>query len=155
MSSSTLNPLCVSVVDDVVNYDTIYDEYRLNSCSACENITVGVRLVSPSFTLFDRYDTAFVSYLSAGLNLTQLQVVLRDYTWQPGPRLAMTILLFPPTNVTRFVESEFNRLYTSLSGWLIPESDVFGPFELTTFEPRSTLQVGRSGSTYKYIPFKF
>lgn len=148
-SSSTLNPLCLRILDDVVQYDTTSTpEYPSNICSTCENITIGYRLVSPSFTLFDRYDTAFVSYLSGGLNLTQRQVVLRDYTWQRGPRLAMTILLFPERNYTTFVESELNRLYNSFSEWLIPGSEVFGPYEMISFEPRS-MQIGRH-STYPF-----
>jgi len=143
MTSSTLNPLCIPILSDVVQYDTTSaTEYPSNTCYSCENITIGFRLISPSFTLFDRYDAAFVSWLTAGLNLTQRQVVLQDYTWQKGPRLDTIILLFPENNYTRFAQSEFDRLYNTFSNWLIPDSEVFGPYELITFEPRST-QTGR------------
>jgi hypothetical protein len=77
-----------------------------------------------------------VSYLSSGLNLTEDQVVIQQYTWQPGPRLYMIIQLLPAVNNT-FNETEFQRLYKTFSNWQIPDSTVFGPYELLSFEPRN------------------
>jgi serine/threonine protein kinase len=85
--------------------------------------------------MFDRYDAEFVSYLSGGLNLSTSQVVLKNYTWQLGPRLEMSILLLPADNNT-FNQSEFNRLYQTFANWGIPDSSLFGPYELLSFDPR-------------------
>lgn len=144
MSSSTQNPLCIVASDDVFQYDVSSPGVKdaPDTCTTCENITVEFRLVSPSFTLFDRYDTAFASYLSAGLNMTQRQVVLVDYRWQKGPRLDLDVLLFPQAGLTMFNQTELDRLYASFSTWKIPDSEVFGPYELISFEPRS-LKIGR------------
>ncbi|KAG0573274.1 hypothetical protein KC19_VG164000, partial [Ceratodon purpureus] len=64
------------------------------------------------------------------------QVVLKDYTWERGPRLRMTILLFS-RNGTSFEQPEFDRLYTNFSQWDLPDSARFGPWELLSFDPRS------------------
>lgn len=85
--------------------------------------------------MFDRYDAEFVSYLSGGLNLSTSQVVLKNYTWQLGPRLEMSIQLLPADNNT-FNQSEFNRLYQTFANWGIPDSTLFGPYELLSFDPR-------------------
>lgn len=77
-----------------------------------------------------------MSYLSTGLNLTEDQVVIQQYTWQQGPRLSMIIQLLPAVNNT-FNETEFQRLYKAFSNWQIPDSTVFGPYELLSFEPRN------------------
>jgi len=144
------NPICVPVSSEVVQYDTPSEtEYPSYTCFSCENITVGFCLVSPSFSLFDRYESAFVSWISAGLNLTQLQVFLRSYMWQEGPQLVLTILLFPDKNRTRFADAEFDRLYNSFTQGQIPDSKLFGPYELLSFEPRSS-QIGR----YSAYPFQ-
>lgn len=140
-SLTASNPVCVPILSDMLkSYDTpVTLPYPPNACHACQPIVVHYRLKSPGFNIFDRYDTAFVSYLSGGLNLTQDQVVLKDYTWQSGPRLAMTIDLLPGAPNNTFNQSEFSRLYNTFSNWKIPDSPVFGPYELISFDPR-TLQ---------------
>ncbi|KAG0622269.1 hypothetical protein M758_3G085700 [Ceratodon purpureus] len=133
------NPLCVPSNDPfLVPYDSsvALEPSSSNSCHACQPITIGYRLKSPGFSSFDRYDSQFLSWFSAGLNLTQSQVVLKDYTWERGPRLRMTILLFS-RNGTSFQQPEFDRLYTNFSQWDLPDSARFGPWELLSFDPRS------------------
>jgi hypothetical protein len=136
-NSNATNPLCVANYNtDIINYDTtITPEYPPDACTICQPITVGYRLKSPGFSMFDRYDEEFVSYLSGGLNLSTSQVVLKNYTWQVGPRLEMSILLLPADNNT-FNQSEFDRLYQTFANWGIPDSNLFGPYELLSFNPR-------------------
>ncbi|KAG0602455.1 hypothetical protein M758_10G015700 [Ceratodon purpureus] len=132
------NPVCVPNYDVLANPydDNVPVEIPPNTCQTCKYITVGYRLKSPGFTVFDLYNQQFLAYLSSGLNLSQSQVVLQDYMWQQGPRLKMTIRLYPVGNNT-FNQSEFDRLYNSFSAWKIPDSPVFGPYELISFDPRS------------------
>lgn len=139
------NPLCIPNNDPfIVPYDsTVTMETPPNLCQTCDFITVGYRLKSPGFSTFDRLDKQFVDYLSSGLNLTQNQVVLKNYMWQHGPRLLMTILLYPE-NSNSFNQSEFDRLYTTFSQWRIPDSEVFGPYELLSFDPRTLPTDGAS-----------
>lgn len=146
-NQSISNPLCVPNSDPVsFNYDsTVPVEIPPNTCQTCKFITVGYRLKSPGFSVFDLYSQQFLVYLSSGLNLTRSQVVLKNYMWQQGPRLAMTILLYPNGNNT-FNQSEFDRLYQTFSAWLIPDSAVFGPYELVSFDPRSL-----AGTTSTFI----
>jgi serine/threonine protein kinase len=132
------NPVCVPNFDPV---GTPYDdrvpvEIPPDTCQTCRFITVGYRLKSPGFSVFDLYSQQFLAYLSSGLNLSHSQVVLQDYMWQQGPRLKMTIRLYPEGNHT-FNQSEFDRLYNTFAAWRIPDSDLFGPFEFLSFDPRS------------------
>lgn len=137
-TTSAPNPLCIPHNDSItVPFDSPQTlDFPPNACHICTPITVEYRLKSPGFLTFDDYEAAFVSYLSSGLNLTEDQVVIQQYTWQTGPRLYMTILLLPAVNNT-FNETEFQRLYKAFSNWLMPDSTVFGPYELISFEPRS------------------
>jgi Leucine-rich repeat (LRR) protein len=143
-TTSAPNPLCTPYNNSItVPFDSPQPiDFPPNACHTCTPITVEYRLKSPGFLTFDNYEAAFVSYLSSGLNLTEDQVVIQQYTWQPGPRLNMTILLLPAVNNT-FNETEFQRLYTAFSTWQMPDSTVFGPYELISFNPRSLL--GPSG----------
>jgi serine/threonine protein kinase/Leucine-rich repeat (LRR) protein len=135
---SITNPICIPNNDPVsFTYDSVVPlEIPPNTCTSCRYITVGYRLKSPGFSVFDLYSQQFLAYLSTGLSLSQHQVVLQDYMWQQGPRLAMNIRLYPVGNNT-FNETEFDRLYQLFSQWLIPDSSVFGPYELVSFNPRS------------------
>ncbi|KAG0566527.1 hypothetical protein KC19_7G070000 [Ceratodon purpureus] len=148
-NSTTINPLCIFNLNPVVQFDIASSPVNpSDACQNCEPITVGYRLKSPGFTVFDRHDLAFTTYLSSGLNLSHHQVVLRDYTWQRGPRLAMTIQLLPE-RTTKFNDSEFDRLYRAFSDWLIPDGETFGPYELITFDPRATPTGGKMSGSKK------
>ena len=116
--------------------DPVPVEIPSTTCQTCSFITVGYRLKSPGFTVFDLYEEQFLDYLSSGLSLTPSQVVLQDFMWQEGPRLQMTIRLYPVGNNT-FNQSEFNRLYNAFATWNITDSSIFGPYELLSFNPRS------------------
>ena len=137
-TTTSPNPFCVQNYGILeYPYDTPQTrEIPPNTCQTCKYILVGYRLKSPGFSVFDLYDEEFISYLSEGLNLTENQVVLQDYTWQVGPRLAMDIRLYPVGNIT-FNQSEFDRLYTAFSEWQMDDSTLFGPYELLSFTPRS------------------
>jgi hypothetical protein len=133
------NPLCVPNDDPFLfPFDSRHTppDQPANFCRRCEPITIGFRLKSPGFSSFDSYDAQFLAWLAGGLDLTQPQVVLKDYAWEPGPRLLMTVLLFSSTGNT-FQAPEFDRLYSNLSEWDLPDSAIFGPWELLSFDPRS------------------
>jgi hypothetical protein len=117
------NPLCVPNDDPFLfPFDSsVALEQPANFCRAYEPITIGFRLKSPGFSSFDSYDAQFLAWLAGGLDLTQPQVVLKDYAWEPGPRLRVTVLLFSSTGTT-FQAPEFNRLYTNFSQWDLPDS---------------------------------
>ena len=65
------------------------------------------------------------------LHLYQLELV--TFAWQKGPRLRMLLKLFPvyvPNTTHLFNESEVRRLVELFTGWKIPDSEIFGPYEL-------------------------
>ncbi|KAJ6383284.1 hypothetical protein OIU78_026714 [Salix suchowensis] len=59
---------------------------------------------------------------------------LSSALWEEGPRLQMLLKLFPVyvnANSSRiFNDSEARRIISMFTGWNIPDSDVFGPYEL-------------------------
>ncbi|CAM6089471.1 unnamed protein product [Calypogeia fissa] len=107
-----------------------------NQCRCAAPITVKYRLKSPSIVVFDLYEEAFQIYIASGLNLSEAQVEIQDYQYEPGPRIAITILLFP-TGPT-FDDATLNALYSDFANWKIPDSSVFGPYELLQFIPPGT-----------------
>lgn len=138
LAATGQNPVCIPNFD-ILAYpydDSVPVDIPPETCTTCRYITVGYRLKSPGFSVFDLYSQEFLAYLSSGLSLNLHQVVLQDYMWQAGPRLAMTIRLYPVGNNT-FNQSEFDRLYSTFSAWNITDSPVFGPYELISFDPRS------------------
>jgi len=54
--------------------------------------------------------------------------------WEEGPRLKMYLKLFP-NNTILFNAIEVSRLRGMFTGWQIPDSDIFGPYELINFNP--------------------
>ncbi|KAK4859096.1 hypothetical protein QYF36_026811 [Acer negundo] len=114
-------------------------EYSRSSpvpCFCAAPLLVGYRLKSPGFSYFRQYRTTFEKYITEGLKLNLSQVDLDSFTWQKGPRLRMYLKLFPvydnkTANV--FNDSEVLRIRSMFTGWNIPDSDLFGPYELLNF----------------------
>ncbi|XP_042511451.1 probable LRR receptor-like serine/threonine-protein kinase At1g06840 isoform X5 [Macadamia integrifolia] len=101
------------------------------SCSCAAPLWVGYRLKSPGFSDFVPYEIPFDWYLSTGLSLAPYQVDIDTFIWEEGPRLKMNLKLFP-VNYT-FNNSELERIRGMFTGWHIPDSDIFGPYELLNF----------------------
>ncbi|XP_044495143.1 probable LRR receptor-like serine/threonine-protein kinase At1g06840 isoform X2 [Mangifera indica] len=108
-------------------------------CFCAAPLLVGYRLKSPGISYFLPYKKNFEEYLSSGLNLHLYQLDLDYFEWQKGPRLKMHFRFYPiygantsHTNV--FNASEVRRIKGMFTGWNIPDSDVFGPYELLNFD---------------------
>ncbi|XP_027337734.1 probable LRR receptor-like serine/threonine-protein kinase At1g06840 [Abrus precatorius] len=110
-------------------------EYSVN-CFCGLPLLVGYRLKSPGFSDFRPYLNDFDHYLTNGLAISTDQLEY-DFYWQAGPRLRMDLKLFPAyvdqnSNHT-FNSSELLRLTGMFTGWLIADSDLYGPYELIGF----------------------
>ncbi|XP_075519735.1 putative LRR receptor-like serine/threonine-protein kinase At1g06840 isoform X1 [Primulina tabacum] len=105
-------------------------------CFCAAPLYVGYRLKSPGFSDFLPYAKAFEVYLSSGLRLDLDQLDVDSVAWQKGPRLKMSLKIFPSyinNSVRLFNWTEILRIRGLFSGWRIPDSEVFGPFELLNF----------------------
>ncbi|XP_030524316.1 probable LRR receptor-like serine/threonine-protein kinase At1g06840 [Rhodamnia argentea] len=106
-------------------------------CFCAAPLLVGYRLKSPGFSYFDAYENVFLQYLSEGLVLYLYQVQIDSFSWQQGPRLKMYIKIFPvyqnESDSHLFNGSEVLRIRRMFTGWNIPDSDLFGPYELLNF----------------------
>ncbi|KAF0935583.1 hypothetical protein E2562_034977, partial [Oryza meyeriana var. granulata] len=112
-------------------------EYILMSpipCLCAIPLYVDYRLKSPGFWDFVPYEGQFQQYLSSGLSLSLYQLEVSTFMWEEGPRLKMYLKLFP-NNTAYFNTSEVSRLRGMFTGWLIGDSDIFGPYELLNFNP--------------------
>ena len=105
-----------------------------NPCSCGVPLYVDYRLKSPGFWDFVPYEAQFQEYLSSGLFLNSYQLEVTTFMWEEGPRLKMTLKLFP-NNTILFNSGEVQRLRYMFTGWLIADSDIFGPYELINFNP--------------------
>ncbi|KAL6653235.1 hypothetical protein ACP70R_012160 [Stipagrostis hirtigluma subsp. patula] len=103
-------------------------------CLCAIPLYVDYRLKSPGFWDFVPYEVQFQQYLSSGLTLSLYQLEVSTFMWEEGPRLKMYLKLFP-NSTTFFNASEVLRLRSMFTGWLIPDSDIFGPYELLDFNP--------------------
>ncbi|KAK3142907.1 hypothetical protein QOZ80_4BG0353900 [Eleusine coracana subsp. coracana] len=103
-------------------------------CQCVIPLYVKYRLKSPGFWNFVPYELQFQQYLSSGLSLSLYQLGISTFMWEEGPRLKMYLKLFP-NNTAFFTASEVLRLRSLFTGWLIPDSDIFGPYELINFDP--------------------
>ncbi|KAI0498139.1 hypothetical protein KFK09_021380 [Dendrobium nobile] len=101
-------------------------------CMCAIPLEVGYRLKSPGFSDFRPYSDSFQLYLSSGLELSLYQLFIDSFIWEEGPRLRMKLKLFP-NNTSLFSDSEVLRIRGMFTGWLIPDSDIFGPYELLNF----------------------
>ncbi|KAJ1422960.1 Serine/threonine-protein kinase, active site [Sesbania bispinosa] len=110
-------------------------EYSVD-CFCAAPLLVGYRLKSPGFSNFLPYLNTFEEYLTSGLSIHTNQL---NFTaqWQAGPRLRMNLKIFPVyvdnTSSHTFNRSEVLRIRSMFTGWKIPDSDLFGPYELINF----------------------
>ncbi|KAG9443313.1 hypothetical protein H6P81_014653 [Aristolochia fimbriata] len=108
-------------------------------CFCAAPIRVGYRLKSPGLSAFPPYLEPFEEYLTSGLKLNLYQLKINSYLWEEGPRLKMSLNLYPlfmnnSGNISRvFNDSELLRIRSMFTGWNIPDSDIFGPYELLNF----------------------
>ena len=103
-------------------------------CICAIPLYVDYRLKSPGFWDFVPYEGQFQQYLSSGLSLSSYQLEVSQFMWEEVPRVMMNLKLFP-NNTAYFNKSEVLRLRGMFTGWLIPDSDIFGPYELLNFNP--------------------
>ncbi|GLT80687.1 hypothetical protein SLA2020_521120 [Shorea laevis] len=116
-------------------------EYSPKSPSPCycaEPLPVGYRLKSPGFNDFRPYIEPFEVYLTTGLSLNVFQLYIYSFAWEEGPKLKMYLKLYPvydanSSNPYEFNKSEVRRIRSMFTGWKIPDSDIFGPYELINF----------------------
>lgn len=132
------------------NQALVYGLLITGSCFCAYPLRVGYRLKSPGFAYFAPYENMFQVYLSSGLNLLEYQVNVSDYTWEPGPRLAMDIKLFPNNASHQFTDSEVQHLADTFANWKIPDNNTFGPYEVLFFDklfPYNGSESGGAGSS--------
>ncbi|KAL3689568.1 hypothetical protein R1sor_015877 [Riccia sorocarpa] len=141
MSSSNKETTCA---DNCKPPASLVPNAAMFGCSCAVPIIVWYRLKSPGFNVFDLYEREFLVYISSGLGLSINQVDIFDYAYEPGPRIQMHLHLFPATGY-QFNQSECDRLNNLFGQWLIPDSPVFGPYELLRF----TVQSPSSGGSKK------
>ncbi|KAM3692259.1 hypothetical protein ACJW31_08G075100 [Castanea mollissima] len=82
------------------------------SCICAAPLIVQYRLKSPGFTDFRPYIDDFEVYMT-----------------EEGPRLKITLKFFPE-NTSLFNICELLRITSNFTSWKIPDSDIFGPYEL-------------------------
>ncbi|XP_059659900.1 probable LRR receptor-like serine/threonine-protein kinase At1g06840 [Cornus florida] len=105
------------------------------SCFCAAPLLVGYRLKSPGFWDFQPYIYSFEDYLTNGLKVNLYQLDIDTFVWEKGPRLKMYLKIFPVSDNYSHVfnRSEVLRIRSMFTGWTIPDSDVFGPYELLNF----------------------
>ncbi|CAB4312324.1 unnamed protein product [Prunus armeniaca] len=112
-------------------------EYLPVVCFCAVPLPVEYRLKSPGFSDFRPYKSTFEEYLTSGLDLSLDQLDLTSFVWEKGPRLRMNLKLFPVyvnnSSSHTFNKSEVQRIMAKFTSWKIPDSDVFGPYELIDF----------------------
>lgn len=104
-------------------------------CFCAAPLLIGYRLKSPGFSDFLAYFYSFEVYLTSGLEINHFQLDL-TYEWRKGPRLQMYLKIFPAYTVpgsNTFNTSEVLRIRSMFTQWKIPDSEIFGPYELLNF----------------------
>ncbi|XP_020273382.1 probable LRR receptor-like serine/threonine-protein kinase At1g06840 [Asparagus officinalis] len=114
-------------------------------CFCAVPLGVGYRLKSPGLSDFLPYVDDFEEYLTNGLDIALYQLDIDSFIWEEGPRLKMNLKLFPD-RASLFNASEVLRIRSMFTGWLIPDSDLFGPYELINFTLGSYAKVIPSSS---------
>ncbi|KAK4370289.1 hypothetical protein RND71_009764 [Anisodus tanguticus] len=107
------------------------------TCFCALPLLVGYRLKSPGFRDFRSYVDKFEWYITFGIKLNRSQLHLNTFTLEAGPRVRMYLRIFPiyvdNSSSHLFNKSEVLRLRSMFTGWLIPDNDLFGPYELLNF----------------------
>ncbi|KAJ6832427.1 putative LRR receptor-like serine/threonine-protein kinase [Iris pallida] len=112
--------------------DYEYNPLSTMPCFCAVPLGVGYRLKSPGFSDFLPYTHDFEYYLTSGLEIALYQLDLDSFIWEEGPRLKMNLKFFPDKS-SLFNVSEIERIRGMFTGWLIPDSDIYGPYELLNF----------------------
>ncbi|KAI5076459.1 hypothetical protein GOP47_0008524 [Adiantum capillus-veneris] len=123
-----------SSCDSSRNQELNFGLLALNSCTCAYPLTVQYRLKSPSFAIYEPYESELETYLANSTNLSDYQVNASDFRWEPGPRLNLNLKLFPDQNSSEFSGAEVARLYSQFATWKFAETKIFGPYEMIAFE---------------------
>ncbi|KAI5067912.1 hypothetical protein GOP47_0016257 [Adiantum capillus-veneris] len=115
------------------NQELNYGLVDFGVCQCAYPLSVGYRLKSPSFAIYQPYQIALQNYLGLRLNLSDHQVNVSDFTWEPGPRLGVNLKLFPSNGSAQFNSSEVERLYNQFATFTIAGNRTFGPHEVLFF----------------------
>lgn len=149
-SNANLDNLCGSEIDDEDDSESSTNstascpsqacpppfEYLPAFCFCAVPLLIEYRLKSPGFTDFRPYRSTFEEYLTSGLKLDLDQLDIPSFVWEKGPRLRISLKLFPAyvaNNVTishEFNKSEVQRILHKFTSWNINDSELFGPYEL-------------------------
>ncbi|KAK1437182.1 hypothetical protein QVD17_02969 [Tagetes erecta] len=131
--NSTICPVQSCPIDN-------YFEYVSGSpipCFCASPLKIDYRLKSPSFSYFPPYQDLFEVYVTRSLDLDFYQLNIVSIMWEKGPRLRMTLKLFPKavgTNSSNvFSASDVLRIRGIFTTWVFPGSHLFGPYELLNF----------------------
>ena len=106
-------------------------------CGSCQKITIDLRLKSPLTFSFDEYSAQIEDWFTTGLSLNPKQVAATSYAWISGPRLNVTILIYPSNESSTFRASEFEYIFSNIVQWNLTGRVPLGPWELLAFYPRS------------------
>lgn len=122
-------------------------------CFCAAPLLVGYRLKSPGLSYFPAYKNLFEEYMTSGLKLNLYQLDIDSFRWEKGPRLRMDLKFFPvydnsSGNSYVFNASEVGRIRSMFTGWNIPDSDIFGPYELINFTLQGPYRDGLSQKLY-------
>ncbi|XP_004294713.1 PREDICTED: probable LRR receptor-like serine/threonine-protein kinase At1g06840-like [Fragaria vesca subsp. vesca] len=149
-SNANLDNLCGSEIDDEDDSESSTNstagcpsqacpppfEYLPAFCFCAVPLLIEYRLKSPGFTDFRPYRITFEEYLTSGLNLDLDQLDIPSFVWEKGPRLRISLKLFPAyvanndTISREFNKSEVQRILHKFTSWNINDSELFGPYEL-------------------------
>ncbi|XP_047321276.1 probable LRR receptor-like serine/threonine-protein kinase At1g06840 [Impatiens glandulifera] len=105
-------------------------------CFCASPLLIGYRLKSPSFSYFPPYMSSFLMYVTSSLNLDIYQLSIDSYYWEKGPRMRMSLKLFPlfkQDHSSTFNLSEIIRIRGIFTSWEFPGNHFFGPYELLNF----------------------
>ncbi|KAL9994667.1 putative protein kinase RLK-Pelle-LRR-VIII-1 family [Helianthus debilis subsp. tardiflorus] len=105
-------------------------------CFCASPLRIDYRLKSPSFSYFPPYQDQFEYYVTSSLDLDFYQLNIDSMMWERGPRLRMSLKLFPKAGPGRsqvFSASDVLRIRGIFTTWVFPGSDLFGPYELLDF----------------------
>ncbi|XP_048425306.1 probable LRR receptor-like serine/threonine-protein kinase At1g06840 [Pyrus x bretschneideri] len=113
-------------------------EYIPVACFCAAPLIIDIRLKSPAFTDFSPYKSTFEQHLTSGIKLDLDQLDITSFLWEKGPRLIISLKLFPlyvdnANNSSTFNRTELKRIMSVFATWKIPDSDLFGPYELLDF----------------------
>ncbi|KAM1697768.1 hypothetical protein ACFX2K_029317 [Malus domestica] len=113
-------------------------EYIPVACFCAAPLVVDIRLKSPGVTDFRPYESTYEQYLTSGIKLDLDQLDITSFVWENGPRLRISLKLFPvyvdnANNSHTFNRTEVKRIMNMFASWAIPGSDLFGPYELLDF----------------------